>query len=91
MGKLMCDIGACESKKDSIKLLVEEYNLILQSLISLENDSTIYWKTESQKVYFNKFIERKSDLEKLSQYYSQMCSFLDSTFNSYKSIESSYS
>lgn len=91
MAKLICNISECEIIKNKIKSYVEEYDLILALLVSLENDTENIWKSKSQKIYLDKFLEKKSELEKLSNYYQDMISFLDEVFKTYQNIDSKYS
>lgn len=90
MARLICDFESLESTKSEIKTLIENYNLILKDLVSLESSTFAIWKSESQKAYYNKFMERKADLEQLSVYYDEMIAFLDSTLKTYQNIENKY-
>lgn len=91
MEKLICNLSECESIKNRIKSYVREYDLILALLESLENDTENIWKSESQRAYFEQFIERKAELEKLSSYYEELVSFLNDVFKTYQNIEAKYS
>ena len=90
MTKLVCNFSDFEAKKNKIAGLVQDYNQALTVLQNLETQTTPYWKSPAQKVYYSKFMERKAEVEQLSNTYKDLVSFLETVSKNYKQIESNY-
>ena len=91
MAKLVCDFGVFSDKSNKIKSLIENYKSILNSLTNVEEDIISSWNSQSQKVYTEKFLNRKQDLEQLAIYYDELVAFLNQVLTKYQNIESKYS
>lgn len=75
---------------NDLNILHEDFITIINSIISLESETSIIWESDSQKVYYERIMERKSELEELSKYYLTRNDFLNYTLNSYQNIEGTF-
>ena len=90
MTKLVCDFSSFNSLKSNISSKVEEYNSLLNALTNLENISSDFWNSSSQKTFYSKFMQRKTELEQLSKDYSSMVELLNDIITTYENIENSF-
>lgn len=91
MSKLVCDFYDFEAIRQNILNMIEVYQDLLDNITSLSSDNSIFWQSNSQKAYYDKFMERKVELIKLSEFLNEMHSFLNDTLNQYINIEGRYS
>ena len=75
---------------NDLNILREDFITIVNSIISLENETSIMWESDSQKAYYEKIMERKRELEELSNYYLTRNNFLNYALNNYQNIEGSF-
>ena len=91
MSRLICDFGEFESKRNNIVSLIESYKILLSSVTSLSSDSSLFWNSDSEKMFHSKFMERQSELLKLSESLDEIESFLTEVISTYQNIEGKYS
>lgn len=90
MTKLICDFSSFNTQIANIKSKIGDFNILLNNLITLENTGNNMWNSDAQRTYYNKFMERKSDLEQLSRDYKELIDLLDDINSTYQNIESNF-
>lgn len=91
MSKLVCDFSEFESKKNNIVSLIDSYKSLLSTVTSLSVESSLMWKSDSEKMFHAKFMERQAELNKLSESLDLLESFLSEVITTYQNIEGKYS
>ena len=91
MSKLKCDFAEFNSTVNKISELIESYSELLSIISSQSNDSYLLWQSEAQRIYCNKFMERKTELETLANNLNDIKSYLTEVVSTYQEIEGKYS
>lgn len=91
MSKLICDFAEFNSKKNKISNLTKTYNSLVGSIIVNSMGIESFWYSESQKAFHALLIQRKAELDKLSDNLDEINNFLNEVITTYENIEGKYS